>query len=722
MSAQPAETDNVDANKTVPPPSQPALEFHVRRPVYNYADFNNAYGEALLGHAPFSSTVRSSMAKACSCSRDAWRLRALNLLPLVGQIRTGQYSKMDIVSDLVAGFTTCVFHIPQGLAYGLLAGLKPINGLYTSLIPVFIYALFGRSRHLSIGTFSLMSLLLSDMIIGNYEAYLPRLNATALELPLNYTAVEYAKLQSAIVGSFAASLIILAIGVFRLGFFMRYVSDSMLKGFTAAAAVQVLVSQLPLLLGVKPERTVSQFKIAGSLINLFQVIETANFVTMGLSAACCAVLYLVKEFINPLVKKKFKVPLPIELLIIIITLLASEFSNMSSNLGVVIVGEVPRGLPVPIIPDLGFLPTVFPSAIPVGIVGGVVTMSLAKMYCLEFQYSYDFNEDFAILGVSSLVSSFFQCFFACGALARNSVVVSVGMKSQISSLISCSGMLLVLLAIGPYFRSIPTCVLGSIIVVSLINVIKQVTELPQIWRISRIDFSVWLVAALSVLILDVTLGLAIGLGFTLFSVVLRTQSPRIAVLGRIGDTDIYRNVRVYAAAEELPGLKIVRFDAPLNFANAERFQDFVLQLAHEARRPAEAEPVGRVEAEHPESDEATAVHTFVLDCSSWVSVDMVGVRTVKETYQRLKKQGYRVLFARCKESVRLHLHLHDFYKHADRSLFFISLHDAVLYASNVPPISQDEISSSSEHVNEAIEIEGEEGMPATNLVTMDTNL
>uniref|UniRef100_A0A1I8FTQ2 STAS domain-containing protein n=1 Tax=Macrostomum lignano TaxID=282301 RepID=A0A1I8FTQ2_9PLAT len=549
-----------------------------------------------------------------------------------------------------------------------------------------------------------------------------------------------------------------------------------------------------------------------SLINLFQVIETANFVTMGLSAACCAVLYLVKEFINPLVKKKFKVPLPIELLIIIITLLASEFSNMSSNLGVVIVGEVPRGLPVPIIPDLGFLPTVFPSAIPVGIVGGVVTMSLAKMYCLEFQYSYDFNEDFAILGVSSLVSSFFQCFFACGALARNSVVVSVslrrpsnwgsgrllvaqqlgiweagpsnwdlggwpsnrdleaggpsnwgsgrlaqqlrmlaqgsgrlvasnwgsgrlpatedlggwpsnwgsgrlvGMKSQISSLISCSGMLLVLLAIGPYFRSIPTCVLGSIIVVSLINVIKQVTELPQIWRISRIDFSVWLVAALSVLILDVTLGLAIGLGFTLFSVVLRTQSPRIAVLGRIGDTDIYRNVRVYAAAEELPGLKIVRFDAPLNFANAERFQDFVLQLAHEARRPTEAEPVGRVEAEHPESDEATAVHTFVLDCSSWVSVDMVG------TYQRLKKQGYRVLFARCKESVRLHLHLHDFYKHADRSLFFISLHDAVLYASNVPPISQDEISSSSEHVNEAIEIEGEEGMPATNLVTMDTNL
>uniref|UniRef100_A0A1I8HKG0 Sulfate_transp domain-containing protein n=1 Tax=Macrostomum lignano TaxID=282301 RepID=A0A1I8HKG0_9PLAT len=240
---------------------------------------------------------------------------------------------------------------------------------------------------------------------------------------MNYTGAEYAKLQTAVVGTFAASAMILTVGILRLGFFMRYMSDAMLKGFTAAAAVQVVVSQLPLLLGIQPERSNSHFRIVASLINQFKVIKSTNFVTLGISIGSIIILYLVKEFVNPRVKKKIRVPLPIELIMIVISLLVSKFAKFNEQLQVAIVGEVPRGLPSPLVPDFGFLPAMLPAAIPVGLVGGVVTMSLAKMYCLEFQYSYDFNEDFAILGVSSLVSSFFQCFFACGALARNSVVV-----------------------------------------------------------------------------------------------------------------------------------------------------------------------------------------------------------------------------------------------------------------------------------------------------------
>uniref|UniRef100_A0A1I8GQM3 Sulfate_transp domain-containing protein n=1 Tax=Macrostomum lignano TaxID=282301 RepID=A0A1I8GQM3_9PLAT len=390
------------------------LTYHVHRPVLDYGTFATKYRETFRRKRSLLEVARDEAKQQCGgCTGRHWVSRLLNLVPI---------AEPTCSPTLWRGSLPACFHIPQGLAYGLLASLKPINGLYTSLFPVFIFGIFGRSRHLSIGTFSLMALLLSDMIEANYEAYIRRMPGN-FSAPMNYTGAEYAKLQTAVVGTFAASALILTVGILRLGFFMRYMSDAMLKGFTAAAAVQVVVSQLPLLLGIQPERSNSHFRIVASLINQFKVIKSTNFVTLGISIGSIIILYLVKEFVNPRVKKKIRVPLPIELIMIVISLLVSKFAKFNEKLQVAIVGEVPRGLPSPLVPDFGFLPAMLPAAIPVGLVGGVVTMSLAKMYCLEFQYSYDFNEDFAILGVSSLVSSFFQCFFACGALARNSVVV-----------------------------------------------------------------------------------------------------------------------------------------------------------------------------------------------------------------------------------------------------------------------------------------------------------
>uniref|UniRef100_A0A1I8G134 STAS domain-containing protein n=1 Tax=Macrostomum lignano TaxID=282301 RepID=A0A1I8G134_9PLAT len=620
------------------------LTYHVHRPVLDYGTFATKYRETFRRKRSLLEVARDEAKQQCGgCTGRHWVSRLLNLVPLVNLLRLNQYSRTDLLSDVVAGFTTCVFHIPQGLAYGLLASLKPINGLYTSLFPVFIFGIFGRSRHLSIGTFSLMALLLSDMIEANYEAYIRRMPGN-FSAPMNYTGAEYAKLQTAVVGTFAASVMILTVGILRLGFFMRYMSDAMLKGFTAAAAVQ-------------------------SLINQFKVIKSTNFVTLGISIGSIIILYLVKEFVNPRVKKKIRVPLPIELIMIVISLLVSKFAKFNEKLQVAIVGEVPRGLPSPLVPDFGFLPAMLPAAIPVGLVGGVVTMSLAKMYCLEFQYSYDFNEDFAILGVSSLVSSFFQCFFACGALARNSVVVSVGMKSQLASLISCSGMLLVLLAIGPFFETIPTCVLGSIIVVSLINVMSPLKELPRIFRVSRVDFAVFVVSGLAVLVLDVTLGLVIGFAVTLFSVVLRTQLPSAAVLGRVEDTDLYEDLQVCPSAKALPGQAILRFNAPLNFANAEAFGDFVIRLGRDGQtmgQPAK----GAAPPEEP-------VHTVVLDCSPWCYVDMVGV------HRQLTDRGQRLLLAGCQDTIRASFAKQGLTLEVNpgpSSACFVSLHDAALFA------------------------------------------
>uniref|UniRef100_A0A1I8FB97 LAM_G_DOMAIN domain-containing protein n=1 Tax=Macrostomum lignano TaxID=282301 RepID=A0A1I8FB97_9PLAT len=262
-------------------------------------------------------------------------------------------------------------------------------------------------------------------------------------------------------------------------------------------------------------------------------------------------------------------------------------------------------------------------------------------------------------------------------------------------------LVLVLLADGPYFRLDPYLRAG----LHHSRIVNQTSGASP-----GIDFSVWLGGTLSVLILDCDPRLGYGLGF---HPVLR--GPAHPVAQDSGPWPHWRHgylqkrPGVRGLAEELPGLKIRPLRRRVELCQRGtipglRAGSWPSRLGDPPRRNQSAELKLSIQNQIGKE----RVHHFVLDCSSWV-VDLSADQ---------KKQGYRVLFARCKESVRLHLHLHDFYKHADRSLFFISLHDAVLYASNVPRDLSGRDFVSSEHVNEAIEIEGEEGMPATNLITI----
>uniref|UniRef100_A0A1I8G2T2 Sulfate_transp domain-containing protein n=1 Tax=Macrostomum lignano TaxID=282301 RepID=A0A1I8G2T2_9PLAT len=470
------------------------------------------------------------------------------LFPFYSLISGGSYSSKALVSDLLAGLTMSVFHIPQGLAYGLLAGLRPINGLYTSLIPVALYSLLGRSRHLSLGTFSLTSLLLADMIGTTYRQYmdqLPGSNSTIKvdEINLNadcssdsdeyyggLTVEEYARLQVAVLGSFAASVINMALGTLQLGFVMKYVSNPMLRGFTTAAAVHIFTSQVPMLLGVQPTGGDNFVKLIASYTGIINDIASTNWTNRNH-------LRCVHEYLNPRVKKCIKVPLPVELLIILSALVASHALQLQSRFGVDVVGTVPRGLPLPLVPDFSFMPNVLLPCLPVSLVGAAMSLSIGKMYALQFDYEVNYNGELFVLGTSSLFGSFFQCFYATGALARCAVVVGAGMKSQVASAVSCLVLLLVVLAVGPLFEAVPDCALASVIVVSLVGLFKQVTDIPKLWREAKyLDLSTWLLTAVSVLVLDVSLGLAVGFCYSL-ACILVTRCMATRREGQPGDGD-----------------------------------------------------------------------------------------------------------------------------------------------------------------------------------------
>uniref|UniRef100_A0A1I8HMT8 STAS domain-containing protein n=1 Tax=Macrostomum lignano TaxID=282301 RepID=A0A1I8HMT8_9PLAT len=536
-------------------------------------DLHHLYGSSttrrrgLLGKKPFRGGCSNCCNSCCSePTMVALKHRAESLFqllfPFYSLISGGSYSSKALVSDLLAGLTMSVFHIPQGLANSLLAGLKPINGLYTSLIPVALYSLIGRSLHQSIGTFSLTSLLLADMIGTTYRQYmdqLPGSNSTISncslysevdEINLNadcssdsdeyyggLTVEEYARLQVAVLGSFAASVINMALGTLQLGFVMKYVSNPMLRGFTTAAAVHIFTSQVPMLLGVQPTGGDNFVKLIASYTGIINDIASTNWTTVITSVACMVPLYLMKEYLNPRVKKCIKVPLPVELLIILSALVASHALQLQSRFSVDVVGTVPRGLPLPLVPDFSFMPNVLLPCLPVSLVGAAMSLSIGKMYALQFDYEVNYNGELFVLGTSSLFGSFFQCFYATGALARCTVVVGAGMKSQVASAVSCLVLLLVVLAVGPLFEAVPECALASVIVVSLVGVFKQVTDIPKLWREAKyLDLSTWLLTAVSVLVLDVSLGLAVGFCYSLAcTLVTRCMATRRE--GQPGDSD-----------------------------------------------------------------------------------------------------------------------------------------------------------------------------------------
>ncbi|PAA68034.1 hypothetical protein BOX15_Mlig002287g1 [Macrostomum lignano] len=536
-------------------------------------DLHHLYGSSttrrrgLLGKKLFRGRCSNCCNSCCSePTMVALKHRAgslfLLLFPFYSLVTGGSYSSKALVSDLLAGLTMSVFHIPQGLAYGLLAGLRPINGLYTSLIPVALYSLLGRSRHLSLGTFSLTSLLLADMIGTTYRQYmdqLPGSNSTIIncslysevdEINLNadcssdsdeyyggLTVEEYARLQVAVLGSFAASVINMALGTLQLGFVMKYVSNPMLRGFTTAAAVHIFTSQVPMLLGVQPTGGDNFVKLIASYTGIINDIASTNWTTVITSVACMVPLYLMKEYLNPRVKKCIKVPLPVELLIILSALVASHALQLQSHFGVDVVGTVPRGLPLPLVPDFSFMPNVLLPCLPVSLVGAAMSLSIGKMHALQFDYEVNYNGELFVLGTSSLFGSFFQCFYATGALARCAVVVGAGMKSQVASAVSCLVLLLVVLAVGPLFEAVPECALASVIVVSLVGLFKQVTDIPKLWREAKyLDLSTWLLTAVSVLVLDVSLGLAVGFCYSL-ACILVTRCMATRREGQPGDGD-----------------------------------------------------------------------------------------------------------------------------------------------------------------------------------------
>ncbi|XP_014904931.1 sulfate anion transporter 1 [Poecilia latipinna] len=674
---------------------------------------------------PAAAILKSKLKNGLTCSGPKVRSTLMGFFPVVRWLpkyKLKEYIWGDVMSGLIVG----IILVPQAIAYCLLAGVPPIYGLYTSFYANIIYFLMGTSRHVSVGIFSLMSLMVGQVVVREvFEAGFD-LNEDSTPSPhelfnetldLNFTdkpelTVELMGMQLgkdsyaiavAAAVTFLAGVYQILMAVFRLGFVSVYLSAPMLDGFATGASVTILTVQAKYLLGLKIPRHQGYGTVVVTWFNIFANIHKTNLCDLITSAICIAILVAGKE-IQDRYKDRLKIPLPTELVVVAGATLASHFGEFNTRYHSSVSGHIPTGFTPPQVPAFSIMPRVALDAIPLAVISFAFTVSLSEMFAKKHGYSVRPNQEMVAIGLCNVVPSFFHCFTTSAALAKTMVKDSTGCQTQVSSLISAFVVLLVLLFFAPYFRALQKCVLACIIIVSLRGALRKFRDVPAKWRASRMDAIVWLVAMSATALISVELGLLIGIVFSMSCIIYKTQNPKVSLLGRVDDIDLYEDVEEYKNLTAPSRVKIFRFQAPLYFANknfflkslykavgVEPFLELTKKKKAEKKEKDKSKKQAKTNGETNNFDVFVGLvqkelefHTIVLDCSAIPFIDSTGMATFKALVKEYEEVGISVLLACCNTSVIDALQKGEFFGKNNKdisSLLFYTVHAAVLHAN-----------------------------------------
>jgi high affinity sulfate transporter 1 len=518
-------------------------------------------------------------------------------LPIVSWLP--QYQPAWLRFDLVAGVTLAAYAVPVSLAYAGLAGLPPETGLYCYLLAGLGYTVFGSSRHLAIGPTSAIALLLGVTLAG-LAAGDPRRQAALGSL----TAL------------IVAGVFVLA-WLLRLSVLVSFISESILTGFKAGAALVIASTQLPKLLGVKGGGDDFFERMA----LLFQQLSGTNWLTLAVGAAAILALLLGEKFLPGR---------PVALGVVLLALVVSSMSDLEQH-RVDVVGRLPPGLPhfqvadasvgVLSIEDLRQLTRL---AFACFLLAYIESISAARTFALKHRYPVDPRQEFLGLGAANFLVGLWQGFPVAGGLSQSAVNEKGGARTPLSLTFAAAVIGLVLLFFTGFFRSLPEAVLAAIVLMAVKGLI-DLKELRYLWHASRIDFAAAGVALAGVLLMGILDGVVIAVLASVVMLLGRVARPHVAFLGRIPGTDRFSDVARHPENEAIPGVLAFRVEASLIYFNVDHVLATVLERAR-------SEP---------------GLQRVVYDLSNTPYVDVAGARTLRRLHDELasNKIEFRVVGA-----------------------------------------------------------------------------
>ena len=511
------------------------------------------------------------------------------------------YDRTWLRPDLLAALTSWGVMVPVALAYAGLAGVPPELGLVTAFTALAAYAVFGTSRHLKVTVSSTMAIMSASVVAGIAGGNTGTFVALSAALAL-------------MVGG-----ILVAAGIAKLGFISDFLTKSVVTGFIFGLAITIIVGQLPKILGVS--------SLTGSLpeqvAQLIGKVPDTNPYTLAVGLTALTTILVLRRISR-------KIPGP--LIALVLGIVATIALHLDEH-GVSLVGDVATGLPLPSIPlvSLTSLPILAIGAAGIVFLAVGESVGAGRAYAARYRYAIDPDQELLALGVANLASGLFGGFSADASLSQTATADTAGGRSQVASLVTSGLILATAIALAPLFRNLPNAVLGAIVIAAVLG-LMDVREMRRYWAWRRTDFLIALAAMVGVLLTTVLTGMILAVLLSVAFVLYRASRPYAAALGRMpGHRETFGDLTRHPDAETIPGLVIVRLDAPLYFFNANVARTQILDLVA-ARQP---EPRG-----------------VLIDLAASADLDVTTSDVLFDLVRELQARSIEVLLAQVKGSVR----------------------------------------------------------------------
>lgn len=554
-------------------------------------------------------------------------------VPAIGQART--YERRWLGHDIGAGLVLTALLVPAGMGYAQASGLPPITGLYATVIPLLVYAVFGPSRVLVMGPDSSLAPLIFAAVVPLSAGDPGRAIALAGTV------------------SVLAGLVCLLAGLARFGFLAELLSAPVRYGYLNGIALTVAASQLPSLFGFSVEGDTLFDHVRGFARGLADGRTEPWALAIG---AGVMVVVVVGRHVAPRV--------PGTLVAVVGAIVAVRLGGLADE-GVPLVGRLPRGLPTPTMPDLSFddLARLLGAALGIAFISFTDTSILSRAYALRRGAKVDADQELVALGLVNVASGFFQGFAVSGSQSRTPVAESAGARTQLTGVVAAAAIVGLLVAAPGLLRDLPVAALAGVVIAAVARLVT-IRAVARLAAIRRSEFVLSLAAFVAVAVLGVIVGVAVAIALSLLNFMRRAWLPHTAELVRVDGLRGFHDLARHPEGHRIPGLVLYRFDAPLFFANARFFADDVLATVDRAPQ---------------------TVRTLVITAEPMTDIDTTAADVLQELIHALDTRGVDLQFAELKGQVRERLGVYGMLDLVGRDHFFRTTTEAVEHHLNAPP-------------------------------------
>lgn len=538
------------------------------------------------------------------------------------------YRRSWLAKDIVAGIVLSTLLVPQGMAYAELAGLPPITGLYTSILCLLAYAVFGPSRILVLGP---------DSSLG------PMIAATVLPLVAAGGDPARAVALASMLAIMVAVIMILA-SVAKLGFIADLISKPTMIGYMNGLALTILVGQLPKLFGFSVDSDNFFGDVTGFVTGVADGKANGAAVAVGVGGIALI-----------LVMQRWVPKIPAVLVMVVLAIAAASAFGLADR-DVSLVGELPQGFPPLTIPHVGAddLALLFAGALGIALVSLTDTISTASSFAARTGQEIRGNQEMIGIGAANLAAGLFQGFPVSTSGSRTAVAERSGSKTQLTGVTGAVLILVMIVLLPGLFRNLPQPALAAIVITASLS-LADIPGTARLWHQRKTEFSLSIVAFLGVAVLGVLPGIAVAVLLSVFNIFRRAWWPYQTVLGRVPGLEGFHDVTVHPDARHLPGLAIYRFDAPLFFANVKTFRDNVRRLARTDPKP----------------------RWILIAAEPITDVDTTAADVLFELDHELDAQGTSLVFAELKHPVRMKIDRYGLAEAIEPAHFFGTVEEAV---------------------------------------------